>query len=306
VVDSTPFRRLHDLLGVAFGGTMIDHRPRGYRIARERGLAMMADDLPRTMEPVLVREAVTVLADVVEQFRSDGVGPAVHRLSGGTIAASDLRLSTMLGHGIMLTAAEFLDLQHGTRSLPNIGVLPDATDLRVQVSMLASPTDRFLYFLVATTRPVLEETWAALPDVERYPVPDLLEPAPAGESADEAAERAGVWRQLLALEPLRHLPLAYRRVPEVFFDLADSIAHPERYVDGGDATVTAAAVLSELERRSGPLSASDRAELLRLGRVAGEDTGPDPAGPTPSGTSESDTGASGTGRTLTAARRETR
>lgn len=235
-------------------------QPQGFRFAGTVGLPTMSRALEKYAWPTWRAEAVRALATVADELlAADGDREAVlQRLSYGQVGEADLVLSRAQGGGLMLRAAEFLDVAHAVMHRPSAVPLPPTLDLRCTCQFMDDPGDpesAWVYVLLGTERTSMETMFGALRDVRPYPVPTGVDMTPEDE------ERATVWRRVLARYTGFSPPSIISPEPHLAFDLMESLGSEEDAALEGQGKVTVSEVVEAvaLRRRE-----TDHARLREL------------------------------------------
>ncbi|WP_156222237.1 hypothetical protein [Pseudactinotalea suaedae] len=225
----------------------------------------MSMALERYAWPTWRTEAVRTLAAVADTLLQgrDDQEAVLRRLSHGQLGLEDLVVSRAQGGGILLRAAEFLDVAHVFIHRASAVPLPSTLDLRCTARFMDDPGDRdsrWIYVLLSTERSSMEIMFGGLRDVESYPVP-----APADVTDDpEAAERAEIWARVLQRYKSFSPPSILAPDLHLTLDLIEALGAGDR--DDGLSSysrVTIAEVVAEVALRQGDKAPDDlRAQLV--------------------------------------------
>lgn len=243
-------------------------QPKGYRLPATVSLPSLSRALERFGWPLwrveVVRAVATVCVDLLAHpTERDAV---FRKWSHDQVSEADMTLSHVNNGGLLYRAAEFIDaghsLMHGMSALP----LPFRIDLRCRAQLMDDrydPERRWTYVLFGTEHARLEDAFLALRGIEEFPLTLPGEIMVDHEPDPGWSDRAVVWDRVL--EPYsRSNPLAISAPePQVLFDIADSLYHPDRDQENemlGKTTVTA--VVAEVSRRLGEGAPQDLRALL--------------------------------------------
>lgn len=236
-------------------------QPQGFRFPSTVGLPMMSRALEKYAWPTWRSEAVRALAMVADELlAADGDGDAVlHRLSYGQVGEADLVLSRAQGGGVLLRAAEFLDVAHAVMHRPSAVPLPASLDLRCTCQFMDDPGDpesAWVYVLLGAERTSMEMMFGSLRDVRPYPVPTGV------ELTSEEEERAAVWRRVLARYTGFSPPSIVAPEPHLAFDLMESLGSEEFGALEVQGKLTVSEVVEAVALRRGEADSSRLRELL--------------------------------------------
>lgn len=232
-------------------------QPMGFRMARTVNLPSVSRALERFGWPIWRGEVVRAVAAVTAELLTseDDVDTVLLRLSHGQVGESDLAFSSHHGGGLLMRAADFLDVAHGLLHLPTAMPLPPMLDLRSRADFMDDPADpqrEWVYVLFGTEHASLEAAFAQLRGIEPYPVPSLEDYKDPQDCDPDERLRREVWNRVLD-RYTRFRPLSISAPePQIAFDLVESLADPgqdERLATEGKVTLTA--VLEEVSRRLG-------------------------------------------------------
>ncbi|WP_156739940.1 hypothetical protein [Occultella aeris] len=225
----------------------------------------MSRALERYAWPTWRIEAVRTLAavaDALHQGRHDQDAVLRH-LSHGQLGLDDLVVSRAQHGGILLRAAEFIDIAHVFLHRASAVPLPSTLDLRCTARFMDDPDDpdsRWIYVLLSTERSSMETMFAGLRDVASYPVPT------AADVADdpEAAERAEVWTRVLQRYRSFSPPSILAPDLHLALDLIEAIGAGDRDDElSSYSKVTVSEVVAEVALRQGASAPDDlRAQLV--------------------------------------------
>lgn len=241
-------------------------QPMGYRMSSNVPLTSVSRALERFGWPLWRDEILQAVSSVaVELLASpDDRNDVYQRLSHGQVTESDLVMSVANDRGLLLRAAEFLDVGHAVMHRQSALPLPPQLDLRCRAQFMDDPSDErreWIYVLFGTERANLERVFLQLKGLEAYPL-DLSEGTGSDTDPDREMRQA-IWNRVLARYS-RFSPLAIS-APElqVTFDMAESLKYVDRdveYAAEGKTTVTAA--VAEVERHLGQDAPPDLFEQL--------------------------------------------
>lgn len=235
----------------------------GFRLPGTVSLPLMSLVLEEDAWPTWRTEAVRALALVADELLAGSADrdAVIRRLSHGQLGEADLAVSRAQGAGLLMRAAEFLDVAHAFMHRPAAVPIQSTLDLRCVAQFMDDPTDvehEFLYVLLQTESTAMEQMFSSLRDAEPYPVPMPGEPLD-----DEGAARAEVWRRVLGryngFSPLSII------APELglAFDLVESIAAGGTDdALAGQGKVTVSEVIAELAARRGGVDPGPLREAL--------------------------------------------
>lgn len=224
----------------------------GFRLPGTVSLPLMSLVLEEDAWPTWRAEAVHALALVADELLAGGEDrdAVIRRLSHGQLGEVDLAVSRAQGAGLLMRAAEFLDVAHAFMHRPAAVPLQPALDLRCVAQFMDDPADeehQYLYVLLQTESRAMEQMFASLRDAEPYPVPTTDELADGG-----AAERAEVWQRVLARYNGFSPPSIIAPELGLAFDLLESIAADDTdEALAGQGKVTASEVIAEVAARRG-------------------------------------------------------
>lgn len=247
-------------------------QPHGYRMPSSASLTSISRALERfgwsTWRAEAIRATGQVAAELLPE-RADREA-VLRRLSRDQVGESDLVISTTHDAGLLLRAAEFLDVAHGILSKPTAVPLPRTLDLRCRAQFLDDPADpqrAWTYLLFGTEHASLEQIFRQLRGIEPYPIPaidgvsaDVIAPDPADH---DRRERAATWARVLAPYS-RFSPLAISAPePSLAFDLIESLgARDQDEVLARQGKLTVGAVVADVAERLGDQAPEDLEAVL--------------------------------------------
>jgi hypothetical protein len=242
-------------------------QPSGYRLPATVGLTALSRALISDGRSLRRDESVVAVAIVAAELFVGSQDPdaVLRRLSHGQLSGSDLTLSTASGRGLVSRAAEFVDLAHVLTHRPGALPMPTRLDLRFSLQFFDDPDDSgpaWTYVLVGTNSDRLEQAWLSVDGVEAYPVTVDDQPPLFPESDPEWAKRAIVWDRVLA--PYAHAqPITWAASePQLFFDVTESLAHPERdQANAADGRLTVPLVVEQVRQLLDDPGHGDRSTL---------------------------------------------
>lgn len=229
-------------------------QPTGYRIASNISLTALSRALIRDGRDLRRDESVLAVAIVAAELIVTPQDPdaVLRRLSHGQLSSADLTLSAGGGLSVISRAAEFIDVAHALMHRSGAVPMPARLDLRFSLQFFddrEDPSHAWTYVLVGTNSDRLEQAWLSAPGVEPYPVTTDDQPPLFPESDPGWAERGVVWDRVLA--PFAHsAPIAWSASePELFFDVTESLANPERDgVSAADGKLTVPLVVEQVRQ----------------------------------------------------------
>lgn len=242
-------------------------QPKGYRLSSAVSLTSVARALERFGWPLWRGETVRAVASVaIELLGSDDRESIYQSLSHNQVGETDLVISEARGHGLLMRAAEFVDVSHALMHRTSALPLPPRLDLRCRAQFMddrGDPAREWTYILFGTEQELLEDVFMQIRGIEAFPV-NVLDDPPADPDHDSEWEmRAVVWQRVLA-PYTRSSPLSLSAPePQLAFDIAESLLHvtrDEEYMAEGKTTVTA--VIAEVARQLGDDAPADLREQL--------------------------------------------
>lgn len=242
-------------------------QPKGYRLSSALSLTSVARALERFGWPLWHTEVVRAVSSVAVELLAATDREAVYQnLSHHQITERDLVISEARGHGLLMRAAEFIDVGHALMHRASALPLPPRLDLRCRAQFMddrGDPERQWTYVLFGTEHEQLEEVFLHLRGIESFPLSDPND-APADPADDpEWVSRAAIWDRVLAPYN-RSSPLSLSAPePQIAFDIAESLLHvtrDEEYMAEGKTTVTA--VVAEVARQLGKDAPADLHEQL--------------------------------------------
>lgn len=252
-------------------------QPSGYRLPSSASLPSISRALERFGWSAWRLEAVRATAQVAVELleHPDDQEEVLRRLSGDQVGDDDLVISSAMGAGVLLRAAEFLDVAHAALSKPTAVPLPRALDLRCRAQFMddaADPDRAWIYVLFGTEQASLQQIFEHLRGIEPYPVPPvggvtIEEIVPDPDDLD-LQQRTAVWERVLA-PYARFSPLMISAPePALAFDIIESLRAEDQDAalqDEGKVTVTAV-VAAIAERLQDPDLDDIRARVVRAHR----------------------------------------
>lgn len=234
----------------------------GFRIPGTVSLPMMSRALERHAWPTWRVEAVRALALVSDELLAgaDDREAVFRRLSHGQLGEVDLVVSRAQGAGLLMRAAEFLDVVHAFMHRPAAIPVQAALDLRCVAQFMDDPADdehRWLYVLLQTESTRMESMFSALRDVEPYPVPLPGEPA-----HEDDVERAEVWHRVLGRYTGFSPPSIVAPQLHLAFEVVESIGSDHDDELAVQGKVTASEVIAEVALRRGGADVDELREAL--------------------------------------------
>lgn len=232
-------------------------QPKGYRLPSEIRLTAISRALERFGWPIWQTETVRAVASVAIELLAapDQREPVYQTLSHGQITESDLVISEAREHGLLMRAAEFLDVGHGLMHRASALPLPPRLDLRCRAQFMddrGDPDRQWTYVLFGTEHEPLEEVFLQLRGIQAFPLNDPNDPPADPAQHPDWQMRRAVWDRVLA-PYARFSPLSISAPePQIAFDIAESLLHVDRddeYSAEGKTTVTA--VVTEVARQLG-------------------------------------------------------
>lgn len=243
-------------------------QPQGYRLTSEIKITAIARALERFGWPVWQRATLRAVASVARELLAapDDRKAVYQTLSYGQITEADLVISESRGHGLLMRAAEFLDVGHELMHRASALPLPRRLDLRCRAQFMDDQTDPYrewTYVLFGTEYRPLEDLFLQIRGMEAFPQPDPNDPHIDLFDDPDWETRGAVWRRVLA-PYARYSPLSISAPdPQIASDIADSFEQSDRdpeYHAQGKMTITA--VIAEVARQLGDETPADLREQL--------------------------------------------
>lgn len=243
-------------------------QPLGYRLSSEIKITAIARSLERFGWPVWQRATLRAVASVASELLAapEERKTVYQTLSYGQIAEADLVISESQERGLLMRAAEFLDVGHEMMRRASALPLPRRLDLRCRAQFMDDQTDPYrewTYVLFGTEYRPLEELFLQIRGIEPFPLTDPNDPHAGLIDGPDWEMRGAVWSRVLA-PYARYSPLSISAPdPHIASDIAASLEHSDRdpeYHARGRMTVTA--VVAEVARQLGDEAPADLLEQL--------------------------------------------
>lgn len=234
-------------------------QPTGYRMPASTSLPSLSRAMQRFGWTTWRGEAVRATGQVAAELLAspDDRESVLRRLSNDQVGEADLVISRTHGVGVLLRAAEFLDLAHAAMAKPTAVPLPRSLDLRCRAQFLDDPGDperSWTYILFGTEQISIEKIFEQINGIQHYPIPPVdgvstAEIAPDPADAD-LRERAATWERVLA-PYTRSAPLSLAAPdPNLAFALIESLMAGDRDEElAAEGKVTASAVVADVASR---------------------------------------------------------